>query len=490
MSPTRDEQGSIATAGRASLPPGPRLPPLVQLAWIWLRPTSAMLALRRYGKRATIALPFQSPLVALSDPADIREVLTADPEVLHPGEGSFVLEPLLGRHSVILLDEDAHLEQRRLLLPAFHGERMQALAGLMEELTEAELQGWPTDAPIALHPRLQRLTLEIILRAVFGLERGSRLDHLRESMGELLEFTENPMSIVPAVHRLGRWIPLLRRFNRVRAQTDAMIFDEVRERRAALHAGAEPGADILSMLLTARHQDGSEMSVQELRDELMTALVAGHETTASALGWALVHLAGEQRIQGRLIAEIDAGDSEEYLTATVHEILRLRPVVPMLEPRLTKRPVTIGGVEYPAGVALLCSAFLVHHDPEIYPEPFAFRPERFLESQPGTYTWLPFGGGRRRCVGAAFAQQEMKIVLTALLRRFTVEACGARPETTARRSITFSPRGGATVMLRARAANGYQSEHGHAGSGQAVRLVAAAARPAGGAAGGRQEVRG
>jgi cytochrome P450 len=486
----KDSGAREAGASATALPPGPHLPALVQLAWIWLRPTAALLRLRRYGSRATIGLPFQMPLVVLSDPADIREVLTADPEVLHPGEGSFVLEPLLGRHSVILLDEEAHLEQRRLLLPAFHGERLQALTGQIEELTEAEIAQWPTGTPVALHGRLQRLTLEIILRSVFGLERGARLDALRESVGELLQFTESPLSIVPAVHRVGRWVPILRRFNRVKARADQLIFDEVRERRAAIDAGAEPGIDILSTLLTARHEDGSEMSAQELRDELMTALVAGHETTASALGWALVHLAGEPRIQARLAEEIDAGTDDAYLNATVYEILRLRPVVPILEPRLVKRPVSIGGVEYRPGVALLASAFLVHHDPDVYPDPFAFRPERFVGVTPGTYTWLPFGGGRRRCVGATFAQIEMRIVLTALLRRFTIHTTRTRPETTARRSITFSPRGRATVILRARDAIGYQSPHGHAGSRQAVRFLSAEAPTAGDPAGGRQEVRG
>jgi cytochrome P450 len=199
------------------------------------------------------------------------------------------------------------------------------------------------------------------------------------------------------------------------------------------------------------------MSDAELRDELMTALVAGHETTASALAWAFVHLAGEPRVVAALTAELDAGEGDDYLTATVQEILRLRPVVPMLEPRLTTQPVRIGAVEYPAGVELLASAFLVHHDPEIYPEPFAFRPERFVGNPPGTYSWLPFGGGRRRCIGATFAQLEMKIVLAAALRRFALEPCDDRPETTRRRSITFSPRRGATIILHTRTPNGYHS---------------------------------
>ncbi len=481
---------------RALLPPGPRLPRLVQLALVWFRPATSMLRLRRFGPRATVRLPFQPPLVLLSDPDEIRELFAADPAAIHPGEGSRILEPILGRHSVILLDEQLHMEQRRLLLPAFHGERMQLLAGLMEELTEAELDRWPVGEPVRLHPHLQRLTLEIVLRAVFGLERGARLDELRAALTDFLAFAEHPFSIVPAVHRLGRLLPTLRRFRRAIARTDALIYAQIRERRAVLGAAAAQRAadaagsaqrpDVLSTLLLARHQhDGSEMTDQELRDELLTALVAGHETTASELAWALAHLAREPRVVARLQAELDLGSSDAYLNATVHEVLRLRPVVPNAEPRLTKRRVRIGGFEYPPGVALLATPLLVHHDPTIYPDPFAFRPERFLGTAPGGYTWIPFGGGRRRCVGAAFAEQEMRIVLAAVLRRFSIEPCGDGPETTRRRSITFSPNRGAAVFLRIRAANGYQSLHGAARTAEAVRSLSAAA-PVAGDPGGRR----
>jgi cytochrome P450 family 110 len=204
------------------------------------------------------------------------------------------------------------------------------------------------------------------------------------------------------------------------------------------------------MLLAARHEDDSPMSAQELRDELMTALVAGHETTASQLAWAFERLSREPDALAHLIGELDRGESDAYLTATINEILRLRPVLPNAEPRLTKREVEIGGVRYPPGVALLASVYLVHRDPELYPEPHAFRPERFLDATPGTYTWIPFGGGRRRCLGASFAMQEMKIVLRAVLSRYELLPAGSRPETTRRRSITFSPRREATVILRER----------------------------------------
>jgi hypothetical protein len=431
------------------LPPGPPGPALLQMVATWTRPAASLYRAReKYGTRFTVRLPFQPPFVILSDPADIKELLTAPPDAIHPGEGARILEPVVGRKSVILLDEDEHLEQRKLLLPAFHGERMQRLVGLMTELTERELEGWPAGQPIPLHPRLQRLTLEIILRAVFGLEEGAELDDLRDALTAVLAFAENPLSVLPSLREKLRWWRPVREFERVAKRTDELMYALIEERRAA---GDTDREDVLATLLTARHEDGSEMTPQELRDELMTALVAGHETTASELAWAFERLAREPRVADELTAEIDAGESDEYLTATVHEILRLRPVVPNAEPRLTKQPVTIGGHEYPEGVSLLASAWLVHHDAEIYPDPFAFKPERFVGASPGTYTWLPFGGGRRRCLGASFAIQEMKIVLSAVLSRFEIAAATPAAEQTGRRSITFSPKGGATVVLTKRA---------------------------------------
>ena len=281
---------------------------------------------------------------------------------------------------MILLDEAPHLEQRKLLLPAFHGEKMKRLTGLMTELAEREVQSWPTGQPVALHSKLQRVTLEIILRAVFGLEQGQRLDDLRESVTEVLGFSESPLSVLPAAERWARLSGTFRRFRAARKRADELIFAEIEERRAA---SDDDGNDVLAMLLAARHEDGSPMSPRELRDELMTSLVAGHETTASQLAWGFERLSREPHVVARLTEELDAGEQDDYLTATVYEILRLRPVLPNAEPRLTKKPVTIGGFEYPAGVALLASAWLVHHDPDIYSEPYEMRPERFLDKAPG-----------------------------------------------------------------------------------------------------------
>jgi cytochrome P450 len=427
------------------LPPGPRQPKAVQTLGWWSRPIAFLERCRaRYGKRFTIRLLGTPPFVMLSDPEQVKEVFTAPPEVLHPGEGARILDPVVGSNSVILLDEGAHLEQRKLMLPAFHGERMQRLEGLMGEVAEQQVARWPRRQPIALHPRLQALTTEVILRAVFGLDPGERLDGLRDRLTAILSLGSGPSGMLPFLQRDFFGFSPWKRFLRLRDEADALIFELIDERRA------EQGErdDVLSMLLEARHEDDSPMSPQELRDELMTLMVAGHETTASELAWAFERLARSPEVVARLTEELDRGDEDAYLTATIQETLRRRPVLPNSAPRLVKQPVEIGGWSYPAGVCLVPNAYLIHHDPEIYDDPYAFRPERFLEQPPGTYTWIPFGGGRRRCLGASFALVEMRIVLRAILSVADVNAPGL--ELSKRRAITLSPRDGARTTLRER----------------------------------------
>jgi hypothetical protein len=407
-------------------------------------------ARERYGKRFTVQLLGQAPFVILSDPQDIKEVFQAPPDVLHPGEGARILEPIVGPNSVILLDEAPHLEQRKLMLPAFHGERMQRLEGLMSELTEREIESWPTHRPVVLHERLQSLTLEIVLRAVFGLERGATLDRLRGLLTDILQFAENPISLLPFAQRMLAGRGPMGRLERLGEEADTLIFELIDERRSC----DESGPDVLALLLSARHEDDSPMSDTELRDELVTALVAGHETTASQLSWGIEMLSRNPRVVERLAGEFEDDSDDAYLSATIQEIMRRKPVLMNAEPRLVKKQVEIGGVSYPPGVVLIASAFLVHHDPEVYPDPYSFKPERFMESEggqaPGTYTWLPFGGGRRRCLGASFAMLEMKIVLRAVIERNLLIPVGEHPETARRRSITISPSRGCEIELRER----------------------------------------
>jgi cytochrome P450 len=422
------------------LPPGPSAPPAIQaLAW-WHRSIPYFQRNReRFGTVWTERLLGQPPFVDISDPALVKEVFQAPPEVLHPGEGARILEPIVGPNSVILLDEAPHLEQRRLMLPAFKGDRIARLTGLVEEVVRADLATWPRDVAAPTHERLQRLTLDIILRAVFGLASGPRLERLRVLLTQLMDIGSSPMGMFPVLQRGPAW----QRFLDARAEADALIREQVDERR--VEGGGE---DVLAMLLAATHEDGSPMSFAEIRDELVTALVAGHETTASQLAWALVLLARHPHA-----AELARqGDAE--LDAVINEVMRVRPVLIHAEPRLVKQPFTLGGTTYEPGVVLAINALNVHHDAAIYPDPYAFRPERFLERPPETYTFLPFGGGRRRCLGASFAMLEMRVVLRELLATCDLDPIAAPIERARRRSITVSPQRGATVTLRARAAAG------------------------------------
>ena len=434
----------------SGIPPGPSYPSWIQSIGFWTRPLAFLERCRaRYGKRFTIRLPLAPPFVMISDPEEVKQVFTAPPDVLHPGEGAQVLQPVVGTNSVILLDEGPHLEQRKLMLPAFHGEKMERLSDLIAEVAGREVASWPRGEPIELGPRMQRLTMEIILRAVFGLDPGERLDSLRERLSAMLAFGDRPISLLPpppgrvqAV--LERYGPFAR-FLRLQQEADELLFELIDERR-----GEEAERDdILSLLLEARHDDESPMSAQELRDELMTLLVAGHETTASTLAWTFERLVRVPTALSRLTDEIAGPDGDAYVTATVQEALRRRPVLPNSAPRLVKQPIEVGGWTYPADVCLVPNAYLMHHDPEIYPDPYVFRPERFLDDSPGTYTWIPFGGGRRRCIGASFAMLEMKIVIRSVLEAQVVAPVASQPEPARRRNITITPGAGSRVTLSA-----------------------------------------
>jgi cytochrome P450 len=419
------------------------------MAGIWTRPLAFLERCRaRYGRRFTIRLPFTPPFVMLTDPDEIRQVFTAPADVLHPGSGARVLEPVVGGNSVILLDGDAHMEQRRLMLPAFHGRRIEKLAALVEEVTDQVTTRWPDDSPLQLHEQFQRLTLEIILRAVFGLEPGPRMEALRERLGAMLQFGERPISLVPPragslAARVGQRVGPFAQFVRTQREADALIQELIGERKA--EAGERD--DVLAMLLAAQREDGSGLRPEELRDELMTLLVAGHETTASTLAWCFDHLSRAPRVVDRLRED----EGEAYLTATIQEALRHRPVLPNVAPRLVVKPIEVGTITYPEGVCLVPNAYLVHHDPAIYPDPYAFRPDRFLDESPGTYTWIPFGGGRRRCLGASFAMLEMRIVVQALVQRRDLQPVAPGFEAPRRRNITIRPSNGCLVALPLRA---------------------------------------
>jgi len=430
----------------ATLPPGPGPIPFNMLGWT-LRPIPFMeRCRRRYGERFTVDMgPPEGKWIFLTQPDEIREMFTAPADVLHPGEGLRVLEPVVGSRSVLLLDGGEHLAQRKLMLPAFHGERMRALIGVMEEVAEREVAAWRPGEPFVLHQRTQALTLEIILRAVFGMVAGSRLDELRSTLKELLDLGASPLTLLPPFRRRLGPLTTWARFVDVRDHADALILALIDERRRA----GEEGDDVLTMLLAARDEGGQPMTDGELRDELVTLLVAGHETTASALSWGFEQLMRAPDVLERVTGAA-LEDDTAYLEATVKEILRRRPVLPIAQPRRIKQPVEIGGRMYPAGPAFTACIYLVHHDERVYREPYAFRPERFLDGSPGKFSWIPFGGGVRRCLGASFAQLEMRIALRAILAAVEVTNALDGREGTGRRSITLSPRRGTPISVRPR----------------------------------------
>lgn len=444
-----------------SLPPSLPLPAPVQ-SLLWIRqPTQFMRILRRrYGNAFSIRLmPFRIAL--FSDPEAIRTLFAAKPAEMHAGKVNRILRALVGESSVLLLDGDEHLRHRKLLMPSFHGERMRYYGETMAEITRRVTDGWREGEAFALHPHTQEITLEIILRTVFGADEGAELYRLSHQMKRLLSAAEYRLAFPILVYLASRpeletqrpWSWLLR----ARDQTDMLLYHKIAERRADPNAAQRK--DVLAMLMQARDDAGQPMTDRELRDELMTALAAGHETTATALAWAFERILSHPKVYERLRAEIDEAGGVQlapdklaalpYLDATIKEVLRLRPVVPVVG-RILQKATTIGGFELPAGSAAGACIYLAHRNPEVYPEPEAFRPERFLDMVPDPVSWLPFGGGIRRCIGAQFATYEMKIVLGSMLATFDFELVDKAPPRTLRRAVTLWPEGGTRVRVKRR----------------------------------------
>jgi cytochrome P450 len=444
------EQATIrmpeAAGRRASLPPGPRAPALVQ-AFRYTRDPLGFLTRyqRRHGDIFTIRFPFFGRIVYVAHPELVKQVFTGSPAQMHAGEANAtVLEPSLGPNSVLTLDDEPHIRQRKLLLPPFHGERIAAYGELIRETTERDIASWPVGRPFALRPRTQRITLTVIMRAVFGVHDEERLIRF-ERLIETFSRHVNAVTAFPSLRRdLGPLSPW-RRFLRARAALDEFVYEEIALRRS--EAGADSGEreDVLSLLLQARHDDGSPMSDDELRDELVTVLGAGHETTATALAWAMERLLRNPRVLKRLRDSIAAGE-DDYLDATIRETLRARPVIVDVARKLTG-PLRIAGYDLPSGSFVLPAIAALHYREDLFPDPHEFRPERFMEGRPDAYAWIPFGGGVRRCIGAAFAEYEMRIVLRSILQRAALRAPDPSDEAVRVRNITLAPARGALVVL-------------------------------------------
>jgi cytochrome P450 family 135 len=438
---------SMTTSG---LPPGPSEPPAVQTAWWLSRPISFMESCqRRFGDAFSVRfVGFQRETVMLSDPQAIRALYTEHRHGLPPGR-TVALRPLLGASSVLLVEGSEHLARRRVMLPPFHGERMRSYEGIVREVAEREVHSWPRGEPFALHPHMQALTLEIILRAVFGVTDADRREQLRERLPRLLG--QGPSAglqlRVMLSRRLKRGDPL-ERLRALAREIDELLLAEIADRHEDPDLAERE--DILSLLMSARLEDGSAMGDRDLRDQLVTLLLAGHETTATGLAWTFDLLAHHPEQLARLTAEVDEDAEDAYMRAVVTESLRLRPVVPLAGRRLAA-DLDVGDWLLPAGTDVTPAIWLTHTRPDLYPEPHAFRPERFLDNPPTTYGWIPFGGGIRRCLGASFAEFEMRAVLQTVLRDLELTPASPSLEHVARRNVTLSPRNGTRVRVTTRA---------------------------------------
>jgi cytochrome P450 len=459
---------TTAGAPFRSLPPGPPLPVPVQTAlWMYFPMQFMKQCAARYGDTFTVRLAGLPPLVFFSDPESIKDVFTGDPHVLHAGEANSVLKPLLGAHSLLLLDGDRHLRERKLMLPPFHGERMAAYGEIIARIADRTLATIPVKRKVALHPYMQEITLDVILRAVLGVEEGGDYARLRELMRAAMAFGDRPALLLlvtrdgdfrfPRLQEtLGRFNPWVR-FRAIQDEIDALLYAEFARRRRDRDLSKRQ--DVLSMLMLAKDEgaggegiegsggEGSDrqgrMSDQQLRDEMMTLLVAGHETSATTLTWATWRLLTQPDVLARL-RSLDGEEAEDYADAVVRETLRLNPIIPLVG-RVVKKPVTIGGVSLPEGAVAAPCIYLAQRRAASWPDPERFDPDRFLGKKVSPYEWLPFGGGTRRCLGLAFAMYEMRIALPKIARLPLRLAPGYRMRMS-RRGVTFAVSGGLPVV--------------------------------------------
>ena len=430
-----------------ALPPGPRLPQWVQLI-VFMRYWAQFVTAcrRRYGKVFTIRAAMAPPMVYVSDPAEIKNVFAGDPSIFHAGEANAMLGGLLGDTSVLVIDDDVHRERRRLMLPPFHRDAVARQAGLMAEIAATNIAGWSVGRPFAVAPKMSEITLEVILRTVIGASDPARLAALRAVMPKLLNVGLWASFAIarPELQRRRLWRALRDRMQ----EADRLLYAEIAERRADPNLAER--TDVLAMLVRATEEDGRALSDRELRDQLMTLLVAGHDTTATGLSWTLERLTRHPTILDKAVQAADAEDSagDEYLDAVAKETLRIRPVVFDVG-RALKEPVELAGYQLPAGVMVVPAIGLVHSDSQVYPDAERFDPDRMVGANLSPTTWFPFGGGNRRCLGATFAMVEMRVVLREILRRVELATTTAPSETQRVKHVIMVPRNGGRIRVRA-----------------------------------------
>jgi cytochrome P450 len=428
----------------ASEVPGPRIPGLLQTLLGVALPLEARLELRkRYGAIFRTNDPLAGELVHIADRDVIEQVFKWKPAQYNVGEPRRLMEPVTGPSSILLLDGQEHMRMRKLMLPPFHGEAIAHYAEVIEQVTNREIDTWRVGDTIRTRKVAQRITMEVIIRAVFGITDTERVAEL----GRVLPRLSSPNPLLLLVQKdLGPRSPW-GRFIRRRDHVDRLLYEEIAQRREASDAGERQ--DILTLLLSARDEAGDPLTDRELRDELITLLLAGHETTATSIAWAFERLLRTPAALESLTVEVDAGESSDYIDAVIKETLRVRPVVPEVF-RAPSEPTELGGYRFEPGAHVAASILLVQLDPERYPpDPMAFRPERFLNGAPEPYTWIPFGGGVRRCLGAAFATLEMKVVIATILTRTRLRASRSKSEAARFRGVTMLPsRGGEAIVDR------------------------------------------
>jgi len=432
--------------------PGPQTPTFIQtLKWVFTPMSYMEDCAKRYGDIFTMRLGTKfDPLVFVSNPQVLQQILTGDTKQFEaPGDFNGIFEFLLGKQSVIMLSGAAHQRQRQLMMPPFHGERMRTYGDTINNITDEIMNQWQIGKPFCTRSATQAITLRTILEAVFGIHKGLRAEKLEKLLKVVLDQTSTPLSVTmlyfPALQKdLGPWSPW-GRFLRQRQQVDELLYQEIQERKENPDASR---TDILSMLMAAKDETEEGMTDRELRDELMTLLVAGHETTATALAWALYWIHKLPEVRQKLVEELDSlGDHPDanaifklpYLNAVCSETLRIYPVGMLTFPRVPKEPVSLEGYDVEAGTVLMGSIYLTHHREDLYPDPKKFKPERFLERQFSPYEFLPFGGGVRRCIGFAFALFEMKIALAKILSSLDLELTDDREVTPVRRGLVTAP---------------------------------------------------
>ncbi len=440
------------------LPPATTVPKAIQLAR-WLKNPAPVLeeSQARFGDIFTLRMTYVPNFVVLSDPDLVKEVFSAAPDELHAGKANVVLQPFLGDHSLLMLDGAEHLRHRKLLLAPFHGERLSTYGDAMLNSALKSIARWPDTRAFTLHAEFQEITLDIIIRTVFGMDDEQRAANMAHAMRETLDLATNPLLLVPALQvDLGPLSPW-GKFMRKRKAADALFYAELQRRREDQDTSRH---DILSLLLRARDDDGSAMSDLELRDQLVTLLVAGHETTATALAWTFRWLLANRSLyrelenevlasteNGKLIAERLA--KLPLLDAVIRESLRLQPVVPMVG-RVVQKPMKLAGYDLPEGTVIGPSIYLIQRRHGLYQDPSKFDPRRFIERKFSPHEWFPFGGGIRRCIGMAFALYEMKMIIGAVIARTSLLLDETTPPAMVRRSITLAPKGGVRVKVQKR----------------------------------------